>query len=283
MTTESTPPILVDQELSRRLESTEGRCSASLVDGRKQLYPNGQATWTEIGGAVALFDGTESPITQTFCLGMEKAPSVAEMEELEEFFTSRRADVFHEVSPLAAEETLHRLNERGYRPIEFTSVMARRVAPDIELGAEATGAITVREVSPDDAETWAETAAKGWSEFGDFGALMLDVARINAVREDAVMLLAELDDAPIAAAAFDVMDGVALLAGASTIPEARRRGAQLAMLERRLQLGAERGCDLAMMGARPGSSSQKNAERHGFRICYTRVKWKMGRRAEPIF
>ena len=37
---------------------------------------------------------------------------------------------------------------------------------------------------------------------------------------------------------------------------------------------ASHGCDLALMGAQPGSGSQRNAERHGFRIAYTRVKWK---------
>jgi hypothetical protein len=30
-----------------------------------------------------------------------------------------------------------------------------------------------------------------------------------------------------------------------------------------------------MMGAQPGSASQRNAERHGFRIAYTRIKWQL--------
>ena len=34
-----------------------------------------------------------------------------------------------------------------------------------------------------------------------------------------------------------------------------------------------------MMGAAPGSSSQRNAERHGFRIAYTRIKWRLPERA----
>ena len=37
---------------------------------------------------------------------------------------------------------------------------------------------------------------------------------------------------------------------------------------------AAQGCDIALMGALPGSGSQRNAERHGFRIAYTRIKWK---------
>jgi len=35
------------------------------------------------------------------------------------------------------------------------------------------------------------------------------------------------------------------------------------------------GCDLAMMCAQPGSASQRNAERQGFRIAYTRIKWQL--------
>src|SRR6185503_16640497 len=87
--------------------------------------------------------------------------------------------------------------------------------------------------------------------------------------------LAELDGQAIAAGAMTISDGVALLAGASTTPEHRRQGAQLALLESRLRYAAEQGCDIAMMGALPGSGSQRNAERHGFRIAYTRVKWHL--------
>jgi len=37
----------------------------------------------------------------------------------------------------------------------------------------------------------------------------------------------------------------------------------------------DKGCDLAMMAAEPGSKSQRNAEGKGFRIVYTRAKWPL--------
>jgi hypothetical protein len=37
----------------------------------------------------------------------------------------------------------------------------------------------------------------------------------------------------------------------------------------------DHGCDLAMMVVVPGSDSQRNAERKGFRIAYTRTKWQL--------
>jgi hypothetical protein len=36
-------------------------------------------------------------------------------------------------------------------------------------------------------------------------------------------------------------------------------------------------CDLAMMAALPGSSSQHNAERAGFQVAYTRTKWQLSK------
>jgi GNAT superfamily N-acetyltransferase len=73
-----------------------------------------------------------------------------------------------------------------------------------------------------------------------------------------------------------VHNGVALLAGAATLPPWRKHGAQRGLLEHRLQCAAALGCDLAMMGAAPGSGSQRNAERQGFWIAYTRIKWGRG-------
>ena len=86
---------------------------------------------------------------------------------------------------------------------------------------------------------------------------------------------AEIDGQPVATGVVFIANGVALLAGASTIPNARRKGAQSQLLEARLRYAVEQGCDLAMMCALPGSPSQRNAQRNGFQIAYTRTKWKL--------
>jgi len=78
----------------------------------------------------------------------------------------------------------------------------------------------------------------------------------------------------IAAGDVTIHYGVALLAGASTVREFRHRGAQNALLESRLQYAVNAGCDLAMFCVAPGSASQRNGERRGFRIAYTRIKFQ---------
>jgi hypothetical protein len=86
-----------------------------------------------------------------------------------------------------------------------------------------------------------------------------------------------LDGKPGAAGALCIDGGVALFAGTTTVPELRRRGLQRALLETRMRYALEHGCDLASIVVLPGSDSQRNAERNGFRIAYTRTKWRRPR------
>jgi GNAT superfamily N-acetyltransferase len=102
---------------------------------------------------------------------------------------------------------------------------------------------------------------------------MLDFGLLTARAVGMRCYVADWKGVPAGAAAMFVHEGVGLLAGASTAPEFRRRGVQAALLAARLTDAARTGCDLAMMVALPGSSSQRNAERRGFRIGYTRTKW----------
>src|SRR5204862_7072027 len=121
----------------------------------------------------------------------------------------------------------------------------------------------VRVVGADDVEVWAKTASAGWGAAD--GEFMLDVARVNAGAPDGHLFLAELDGRPIATAVLAIHGGVAHFAGASTIPEGRRNGAQLALLDARMRHAAAHGGDLALRGAAPGSGSQRKAHGHGLR------------------
>ncbi|HEX7317258.1 MAG TPA: GNAT family N-acetyltransferase [Pyrinomonadaceae bacterium] len=264
--------IFSDLNLSRRLERAEGRGCLDTVETRAVVEPESGACWTEVAGCYAMFDGVESPLTQTFCLGMFEAASDADLDRVEEFYKERGSPVYHEVSPLADPTTFMLLNGRGYEPFEFTSVMFRPLNP--EAFARRDAGVSVRLVGPDEHELWARTAARGWSEFEELADFMLGLTRVSARRKEGLSFLAEIDGEPVATGALSICEGVALLAGASTVPEARRRGAQLALLDARLAYAAAHGCDLAMMCAQPGSSSQRNAERQGFRIAYTRIKWR---------
>src|SRR5262245_54122648 len=275
MITNEQPILFSDLALSRRLERAEGRSSADFVEARARLFPERGAEWIEVAGAYAMFDGIGSPVTQTFGLGVVDPVTQADMEKIEEFFKQRGAHVHHEVSPLADASLLTLLNGRGYQPIELTSVMYRPIGSGVQPASPRNEKVQSRLMRDGEEELWARTAARGWSELTEFADTILELLSVTAKRAGGLSFLAELDGRPIAMGAMFIHDGVALLAGASTIPEWRRQGAQLALLESRLRFAAEKGCDIAMMCALPGSASQRNAERQGFRVAYTRIKWSL--------
>lgn len=259
-----------DIELARRLERTEARGGAQFIEARTRAFPDRGATWVEVARAYALFDGAGSPLTQTFGLGVFQPVTAADLDEIEEFFRSRAAPVLHEVCPLADASVFTLFNERGYRPVEFSNVLYRPITTDLRL--QANEHVKVRLAEKNEMKLWAGTALEGWSEFPEVEDFMRELGEV-AAHSESLSFLAETDGQAVATGSLIIAGDVALLAGASTIPAARRQGAQLALLEGRLRYAAAQGCTIGMIVALPGSGSQRNAERHGFRIAYTRTKW----------
>jgi GNAT superfamily N-acetyltransferase len=118
------------------------------------------------------------------------------------------------------------------------------------------------------------------SEPPELVAVVRELAPAMAESEGAHCFLAELEGEPIAAGILVLKNGIAVLGGASTIAAARGQGAQTALLQARLEYAAELGVELAMVVAAPGSSSQRNAERKGFRPAYMRSKWLLPARGD---
>jgi GNAT superfamily N-acetyltransferase len=265
--------IFANLELAKRLEAAEAFSCAQFAMARKRLFPQSTSEWMKCAGATVVFDGVDAPTTQTFGLGLFEKLTPAVLDEIERFFLVRDAEVMHEVCPFAGAATLDLLCARGYRPFEISSVLYRAVEPPVEKHANNT---RVRIVGLDEAQLWSDINAKGWThEHPEFEDFVREAGVMLVAREGSPCFLAEVDGVPGAAGALIVHDGVGLFGGAATAPEMRRRGLQAALLEVRMRYAAEHGCDLAMMVAEAGSNSQRNAERKGFRVAYTRLKWKL--------
>jgi GNAT superfamily N-acetyltransferase len=259
-----------DLALARRLERAEGYSCAKFVEAHARLNPDRGYNWIEAGGAYAMFDGIGSPSTQTFGLGIFEPVTPEILDRLEAFFRERGSPVHHELSPLAGVEAAAMLVSRGYRPIELGSVLYRALEPAADPPS------CVRIVAPHESALWTDVLSRAWlHDLPQFGDSFSEIAAVNVAQSEIVRFLAEVDGTPAAAAALLLHEGVALLAGAATVVEFRRRGAQNALLNARLQYAAGQGCDLAMMCTLPGGTSQNNAERNGFRVAYTRTKWEL--------
>lgn len=262
-----------DAALARELERTEGSVAASLADARRRVLPAQHSEWRDIGGATAIFAGADSPMTQTFGLGMTQPATPAQLDALEAFFREHGAPTNHEVSPLAGVATSALLVARGYVPIEHSSVLVRELTVADEPAASS--GLRVRVMEEADRASWIDAAVEGWSGDGGMPAdVMREIAELASHNHAMVHVLVESEGRVIATGSLGICGRVALLAGASTVPSARGRGAQVAAQTARFVEARQRGCSIAMIVTEPGSTSQRNAERRGFAVAYTRTKWQ---------
>jgi hypothetical protein len=66
--------LFSDLALSRRLERAEGHACMQFAATRRKLFPDSGSAWIECAGAYVVFDGVDSPVTQTFGLGIFARP-----------------------------------------------------------------------------------------------------------------------------------------------------------------------------------------------------------------
>lgn len=80
--------LFSDLALARRLERAEGHACRQFAEARRKLFPETGSSWMECAGAQVVFDGVDSPVTQTFGLGLfeELTPSI--LDTVERFFST---------------------------------------------------------------------------------------------------------------------------------------------------------------------------------------------------
>jgi hypothetical protein len=151
--------LFSDLALSRRLERAEGHACAQFAKARRQLFPDSGAGWIECAGAYAVFDGVDSPVTQSFAAGIFEDFTASSLDVIERFFFERRAHADLEVSPLAGFAFLNQLCARNYKPIEVSSVLYRIVG---DVAGEERQEVSVRVAAEEENQLWGEISARGW-------------------------------------------------------------------------------------------------------------------------
>jgi GNAT superfamily N-acetyltransferase len=240
--------------LARRLEAADAAVNARFAVREEDVLA--------VAGGAAVFCGVNSPLTQAIALGMEGPVTPDEVDKMEEFFRCRESAAAIDLCPHADSSFIDALANRGYRISEFTNKLVRPVA-----SIEASAGPPVR-ITKDDA-VWSRTLARGFFERDEVSALELRI--FEMMFRSSTALISEIDEQPAGGGAFAVQDGIALFFSDATLPAARGKGVQPALIQARLALAAEQECDLAMASTIPGSLSQRNYERLGFQVVYTRV------------
>ncbi len=255
-------PIFADALLARRLEAAEA-ANARGCSGRG-------AEVLDIAGGCAIFAGAASPLTQAVGLGLNGPVSAQELDALEGFFRSRGAPVAVDLCPHADPDFVKALAARGYALSEFNNVLVRRLE-----GWEIAFTQRVRRALASEADVWSHAVGHGFFEQAELTDEEMDVGRAVFAMPGALCYLAVTESGqPAGGGALAVHDGLATLFADSTAPARRRTGLHRELIAARLNEALARGCTLATASTLPGSGSQRNYERLGFQVAYTKVTLK---------
>jgi ribosomal protein S18 acetylase RimI-like enzyme len=258
-----------DAALAQRFELNEAALATAYVETQARLGLVSGAIAQPLAGGVAAFAGVTSPISRAIALGMLGRVDDADCDAVEDFYRRRGAVSQVDLCPLADPSLAGLLGARGYHCKQFLNANFRPLSAHEHW--PATPGVTVTVVEPSEADLWCATVARGFAAANPVLPDNLDIARPTPSNPLVRCFLARIDDEPVGAGALAIHDGAARLFSTSTVPAFRRRGVHTALLRARLQLAAPT-CEIALVSAVPGSDSQRNLERAGFRVAYTRIR-----------
>ena len=269
--------MFADATLAARIDRAEGRLCADIATIVGIRHPQRQSIVLPISGGLAVFVSRSSPVNKVIGLALDTALDLDALRRIESEWDSRGEPVRVELSVLADPGAGRVLTGRGYRLHGFENVLG--------LSLDATPAapaptISIDVAGDDQLQAWADIAIDAFMNLDGSGSVPDDAFSREQLAETMneatsatgfVRYLARLDGEAVGEAAMRIDSGLAQMAGAGTLPRARGRGVQKALIQRRLADARAAGCTLAVVTTAPGTRSQDNVMRRGFDVLYTRA------------
>ncbi len=232
-----------------------------------------------LAGGWLSFDAPGSWANQACGLAMGRPISDAELDRLVAFYGERKVEPRVEVAPFADETLVRGLAARGFVLRSFEEVYYRQLGLGEDLRAELPHGwpegLVLQQLDATDAAMvteFVEVSTIGFRPEGQpISSVFESITRRVAEHPCIASFLALLDGRPVGGGGVEIRPDVSCLVGTSVMPEARRRGIQLALMVRRMEAAREAGCGLVVIHGEPGIPTGRNARRLGFALAYTKV------------
>jgi len=262
----------VDKALARRFEAAEEMPQVMYARLYQVQRPEIGAAEEDICGGHMIFAGLGSPMGRATGMGFSGTVSGGDLDRVEQFYRSHQAPAQVDVCPLTDPGLLELLKQRKYWFTEFNNVLYRRLEPG-DAAFAGLDQVTIRPGQSDEDLAFAAVVERSFFPEGGGPADLTGMLTLLFQMEGAVTLMAEVESTLAACAAGLVIPEHRIIAlfGAGTILQFRRRGLQTALLRARMAIAAKAGCEYAVIVTQGGTTSQRNAERLGFRLAYSKA------------
>ena len=277
--------IALEREVADRIE----RCVAAAHTGFVELL--GQQNGNRLGAEVRTFSDR---VVATRVVGQPEVQWLQHVSGLDPQSSRLLPGILrwyaeHDLAPrfeLAPERDYEALAAElvaaGFAQTEFVDLLWAP-ASDVRADLDDLAGVQVVTVDPDSDDA----VAFGWVLLGGHevaeGAPPEHAAALGAMAgvDGRRCYLALINDAAVGAAILTIVDGIGYLTNAGTVRDARERGAQEALIARRIADAEAAGCDVLAGLAVPFLDSHRNLARAGLQVAYTKVSWTQLRPEPP--
>lgn len=261
----------VDKALARRFEACEEMPQVLYARVFQETRPEIGAAEKEICGGHMIFAGLGSPIGRATGLGLDCDFKSEDLDRVEQFYRSHKAPSQVDLCPLHDGAVFEMCKQRGYSIAELNNVLYRRLDP-AEKFADPPAGCTIRRGRAEEARELGAIVECAFFPDGApeaFRDLLMPLYQMGG----ALTFAASVEGRAAACGAGLAIPEhrVFAMCGAGTAMEYRGRGLQTALLHARLKAAAEAGCEFAVVVTNGGSASQRNCERLGFSVAYSKV------------
>lgn len=199
-------------------------------------------------------------------------------EAISQFYHDQGIERYRiEINPYAvSNHFLRQLASQRLVPLRFESAL---FTPYLTLPASLNETIAIQEVSSSEIDLFATLHCEGYQE----ALAHLSQEEAKAYHRCVTLLhghqgwhlyIARKANTPCGMGMLFIQNNTATLAGGATLPDWRRQGCQMALIQHRLKVASTTQCSLLVSQASVGSLSQQNMQRAaGMFMAYTTTAW----------
>ena len=249
------------------IEQAEARNAIACADSHARLR-GGRAAIVPFNSGFLVSAG--SGAASAVGAGRRGRLSGAEVAAMEGFFRTHSAVGLVPLCPRTTSELHRQLHELGYRGCDLMSV--RACDPGRTKPLPHKKDVVIEPIRVGTRSLWERTVSAGFEDLDQVDDDHAISGKVIASIPGVTCYLARCSSGePLGGAAMIRHGRVAILFGDSTLPTARGLGVQKELIRSRLLTAKALGCDLATALTAPGSISERNYERSGFQVAYTRL------------
>lgn len=261
-------------ELAKEVEYFMALDDAAYVSALNKITESNSFASFKFESGLATYAG-KGPQSNTHGFGTSDLHNIKVLKDIESFFAKFKVSPVISLASVAKPEVINLLFQEGYSPVFFMNLYVMSNCKEINLDNNDIKIKEVTLTNTSSRELWSKVVSCGFSDRTlDLNSSPDSISSGQAAKEGNKLYIAYIHDEIAGAASLYMNKQFARLGGMTTLPDFRGRGVQKALINHRTIEALHNGCTIITTDTIPGTVSQMNVEKLGYKIAYTRAIYK---------